>query len=190
MIVKTSAKIIRVFSIPPVVVSIFILILIGTKTVVPMEGLFLFIFLALIQLTAYPISYMKPFKDKGRDGQRNLAFIIGLIGYSLGLTYAFIANVDYKLKVLYLTYFISIVILFFINKVLKIKASGHMCSITGPLVGLLYFIGLVSLIPCLIFYGLVFFSSLYLKRHTINEMILGTLTVVASFGITLLILLI
>lgn len=187
---KTIANIIRGISIPPIVVSIFLLILLASNTTTPKETIILFIFLGFIQLLAYPLSILiKPIKNKGRDAMRNLSFILGLIGYSSGLIYAFTNNIRIELKVLYLTYFISIVILFFINKVIKIRASGHMTSITGPLIGLIYFVGWGALIPCLIFYILVFWSSYYLKRHTIREMILGTLTVIVSFFITLLILL-
>lgn len=190
-LIKYIAKAIRAISIPPIVVSIFVGILLLTKTVSNIEGLFLFIFLGLIQLSAYPLSYLiKPIRLKGREGMRNLAFIVGLIGYSLGLIYALATNASHSLKVIYITYFISIVVLFFINKVLKVRASGHMTSITGPLVGLVYFIGFHALIPCIIFYILVFWSSYYLKRHTVKEMILGTLIVITSFGLTHLILLV
>ena len=65
-----------------------------------------------------------------------------------------------------------------------------MTSITGPLVALSYFMGPLIILPTLIFYLLVFFSSLYLKRHTIREMIYGTLVVLGSFGLSLLIMLI
>lgn len=190
-LIKNIAKAIRVISIPPIVVSIFVGILLLTKTVSNIEALFLFIFLGLIQLSAYPLSYLiKPIRLKGREGMRNLSFIIGLIGYSLGLIYALASNASHGLKVIYITYFISIVILFFVNKVLKIRASGHMTSITGPIVGLIYFIGISALIPGIIFYALVFWSSYYLKRHTVKEMILGTLIVISSFGLTHLLLLI
>lgn len=182
MILNKLSKLIRAISIPPLVVTIFIIILRVNSLINNIDALFLFIFLALIQLTAYPLSYLIPkFREGGRETQRNLAFIIGLIGYTGGLVYALTSNINIKLEVLYITYFVSIIILFFINKVLKIRASGHMTSITGPLVGLLYFMGLITLIPSLIFYSLVFFSSLYLKRHTILEMIIGSFVTIGSF---------
>lgn len=182
MILNKLSKLIRAISIPPLVVTIFIIILRVNSLINNIDALFLFIFLALIQLTAYPLSYLIPkFREGGRETQRNLAFIIGLIGYTGGLVYALTSNIIIKLEVLYITYFVSIIILFFINKVLKIRASGHMTSITGPLVGLLYFMGLITLIPSLIFYSLVFFSSLYLKRHTILEMIIGSFVTIGSF---------
>ena len=182
MILNKLSKLIRAISIPPLVVTIFIIILRVNSLINNIDALFLFIFLALIQLTAYPLSYLIPkFREGGRETQRNLAFIIGLIGYTGGLVYALTSNINIKLEVLYITYFVSIIILFFINKVLKIRASGHMTSITGPLVGLLYFMGLITLIPSLIFYSHVFFSSLYLKRHTILEMIIGSFVTIGSF---------
>lgn len=185
------AKLIRAISIPPIVLTIFVVILITTKTVLPLDGLLLFIFLGLIQFLAYPLCYfIKPLRAKGRSAQRTLAFVLGIIGYTAGLVYAITAKVGHNLQVLYLTYFLSIIILAFINKVIKVKASGHMTSITGPIIGSSYFIGLAAIIPGAVFYLLVFWSSFYLKRHTVREMILGTLTVLSAFGLTLLILLI
>ncbi len=184
-------KLIRVISIPPIVVSIMILILRINNYLTNLEALLLFIFLGLIQLIAYPISYLIPFfKKQGREGQRTLAFYIGIIGYSIGLIYAICAELPFKLEIIYFTYFNSIIILTFINKVLKVRASGHLTSITGPLVGLTYFMGPLLIIPSAIFYLLVFVSSLKLKRHTVKEMILGTLVVLVSFGLANLIMLI
>ena len=188
---KKISKAIRVISIPPIVATITFLILYFTNYIDLLNSVLLIVFLALIQLLAYPLSYIIPkYKKQGREGQRTLAFYIGIIGYSFGLGYAIFANIPEKLKVLYLTYFISIIILTFINKVLKIRASGHMTSITGPLVALSYFMSPLIILPTLVFYLLVFLSSLYLKRHTIKEMIYGTLVVLASFGLSLLIMLI
>lgn len=191
MIIDRIAKTIRAIFIPPLVVGLLAIILALTKTVSILDATLLFVFLGLIQLLAYPLSYLiKPLREKGREGQRNAAFVVGLVGYTSGLIYAIASNASHNLKVLYITYFISIFILFFINKVLKIRASGHMTSITGPIIGLIYFIGWSVLIPGLIFYALVFWSSYYLKRHTIKEMLLGSLVVLVSFGLTFLILLI
>lgn len=188
---KKISKVIRTISIPPIVATITFLILYFNNYIDLLNSILLIIFLALIQLIAYPLSYLIPkYKDQGREGQRTLAFYIGIIGYSFGLAFATISNIPEKLKVVYLTYFLSIIILTFINKVLKIRASGHMTSITGPLVALSYFMGPLIIIPTMIFYLLVFFSSLYLKRHTIREMILGTSVVLVSFGLSLLIMLI
>lgn len=187
MIFKRIAKVIRILSIPPIVATITFITLYLTNYITLLDSFMLIIFLSLIQLIAYPISYLIPnFKKQGREGQRSLAFYFGIIGYSLGLLYALITGVTGKLLVLYLTYFISIIILTFINKVLKIRASGHMTSITGPIVALSYFIGPIMIIPLLLFYILVFFSSLYLKRHTIKEIFLGTMTVLISFSLSLL----
>lgn len=189
---KKLAKLIRGISIPPIVVSILVLILILTNTITnKIDGLLIFIFLGFIPLLAYPLALIiKPIRAKKREGQRNMAFFLSMIGYTAGLIYSLVANIEHSLQVLYLTYFISVIVLIFINKILKIRASGHLTSITGPLVALVYFIGWQALIPCLFFYALVFWSSLYLKRHTKQEMILGTLIVISSFGLTHLLLLI
>lgn len=189
MIKKKLAQVIRIITIPPIVVSLLIVGLYYLGIIHDFkEAIFLFLFLGLIPLLAYPISYLKPFKGKGREGQRKIAFLFSLLSYSGGILYAFISKSSLNIKIIYLSYFISIINLVFFNAILKVRASGHISSISGPLVSLLYFMGLKSLIPILFLYTLVFWSSLYLNRHTKKEMILATIIVIVSFGLSVLLL--
>src|SRR5690554_6737245 len=126
--INKFAKIIRIISLPPFVVSILSIILYQSHVFSNItDGLLIILFLGIIPAGAYPLSYIIPnIKAKERSGQRKLAFILSLVGYSLGLIYALVNKLDTNLIFIYLTYFISLVILTFVNKVIKIKASGHM----------------------------------------------------------------
>ena len=184
-----TAKIVRVATIPPMtVLGLLLLLYFGRDDVFANMGqLFCAIFFLMIMpILAYPLSYVIPkIKRKGRDGQRNLAFVFCLLGYSLGLGYAFLFNISSYLFIVFLTYFLSVVILTFFNKVIKIKASGHACSIAGPLASVIYFLGIQSIIWCAIIFALVIWSSLTLKRHTLNELVFGSLSSVVAFLISL-----
>lgn len=173
------AKTIRAISVPPIVVTIMAVALFLLKTTTLTETLFLFLFLGFIPFLSYPLSFI--LKKRSRDEVRKLAFIFSIISYTLGLFYSLFIDLSIELEIIYLTYFLSVLILTFINKVIKVKASGHMTSITGPLLISIYLIGFKSIFITLALYILVFWSSLYLKRHTKREMILGSLTVLISF---------
>ena len=83
----------------------------------------------------------------------------------------------------FLTYFLSIVILTLLNKVIKVRASGHACGIAGPLTLAVYFLGAHSVVWCAVIFAAVIWSSLVLKRHTFGELVWGGLTAVAAFFI-------
>jgi membrane-associated phospholipid phosphatase len=80
-----------------------------------------------------------------------------------------------------------VLILIFFNKVLHIRASGHGCSVTGPLVLLIYFIGPVVILPCIMLACAVVWSSVLLKRHKPSDLAFGGLSVIISCAILLLI---
>lgn len=74
-----------------------------------------------------------------------------------------------------MTYFISVVLLTFVNKVLKVKASGHACSIIAPCLLIAMFCGWYHIFPCLLIAAASVWASLYLKRHTVKELLFGAL---------------
>ena len=57
---KKISKAIRVISIPPIVATITFLILYFTNYIDLLNSVLLIVFLALIQLLAYPLSYIIP----------------------------------------------------------------------------------------------------------------------------------
>lgn len=188
---KKIAKIIRIITIPPVMVFLLLMILFVLKNEFYKgigELLLSLLFLMVIPILAYPVSYLIPaIKDNRRDYQRKLAFVCSLFGYSLALGYGLIFKSSQELIFVYNTYFLSVLNLTIFNKVIKLRASGHACSIVGPLILIVYFVGWIYIIPSVILFGLVVWSSLFLTRHTIKELFYGSLCSIMAYFISLLI---
>lgn len=145
------------------------------------------LFITVLPLLAYPLQPVIPkFKDKGRDGQRYLAIIMSVLGYIGGSICAFALKMPAHMKILFLTYLISGIIILVFSKVIKYKASGHACGVSGPVAFLTYTYGPVALLglPLL---ALVFWSSLKMDRHKWGELIAGSIIPVASLIISILI---
>lgn len=185
------AKIIRVLSVPPIMVSIFILILAINKSDIfrnPTEIIIMIVLLGFVPALAYVLSSIIPeIKAKGREGQRKLAFITNLLGYSMALLWAIMTNVRKELLLICLVYFLSVVLLSICNKGFHFRASGHASSFTGPLILMIYFFGWKVIIPSLIIAALIVWSSIYLKRHTIKELAGGILVNIIAFILSVII---
>ena len=138
------AKIIRIISIPPIMITFLLVILNTTRPDIfrnNVEVLTSIILLGIVPVLAYPFQLLSSsLEDVDRTMQRKLAFIFSLIGYSAALLWAILVHTSKELLMICATYFTSVVILTFFNKVLKKRASGHACSITGPLVFLIYLV--------------------------------------------------
>lgn len=184
------AKLVRIITVPPLMALALLVILrffSEEKVYSGCDFLLSVVFFVILPLLAYLVSYISPkIRKKGREGQRNLAFAFNILGYTCALVYAALANVSDALMLIYLTYFLSVVILTVFNKALHIRASGHACSIFGPLVLLVYFMGVKFAIPCIIVFALVCFASLQIGRHSLKELILGALSSVIAFAISVL----
>jgi len=143
------------------------------------------LFFTIIPISAYIVARIVPkFKAGGREKERKLAFVFGIFGYVLGNLSLLAMKKPTKAMIgLYLSYLISSLILAFINKVLKFKASGHACGITGPIVAINFIAGLKMLFLALLI-PLVMWSRLALKRHDIKQLIVGAAT---SFFVTLIV---
>ena len=184
------AKIIRTLTVPPIMTLALLLAAFFSGRIFPDKAALMLsiLFLVLIPTIAYPLSEVVPkFKAQGRAGQRTLAFEFSLLGYSAALVYGLAAPVSRGLLLIYMTYFVSVVVLVIFNKVLKKRASGHACSITGPLLLMVYFIGRKIILPCTLLLALASWSSLRLKRHTRSDLLFGMLSAGIAFGISLLI---
>lgn len=184
---EKMARIIRVVTVPPVLVSLLIFILYFSRFYIfknNVDFILAFILLGIFPVIGYPLQRLLPgLKYKGRDGQRKLAFIMNIIGYTLLLIIGYVRGITADLQFIYLTYFISIIILSFFNKIIHVKASGHACSAVAPLLFLIYFVVRWSIIPSFVIYSLSFWASLVLKRHKLNEFIMGSITCLISFFI-------
>ena len=182
---KLLAKAVRVVTIPPVMICALLLILyFARRSLFSSAGqlLWALLFLMVVPILAYPVSYLVPkWREKGREGQRSLAFLFSFAGYTGGAIYAFAAGVGDGLLLIFLTYFLSVLGLILLQKGFRQRASGHACSMTGPLILLSYFIGWWCVPPCAVVFAIIIWASLALKRHTPKELILGSLTAGIAF---------
>lgn len=179
------AKVVRVVTIPPVMVSALVIILRFAKDNVitnTWEMAMALLCLAVVPILAYPLQKLIPaLNKKGREAQRNLAIALSAAGYLAGWLYGVIAGCNNNLMLIFGTYLLSVILLLVCNKVLKLRASGHACSISGPIVFLSYFLGFGASIICILLYGIILWASLKLKRHTLKDFLTGTVACVVAF---------
>ncbi len=184
------AKLIRIITVPPLTVTAMLLTLYFNKRElfdrVSYIGIMISL-LGILPVLAYPMQKLIPkLNNDGREGQRKLAFIMSVIGYTTAFVWAFACKTGKDILLICSTYFLSVVFLTICN-LLHFKASGHACSITGPLLFLLYFMGGKFIIPIVIIASAVIWSSLTLKRHTVSQLIGGIASCVIAFGISIVI---
>lgn len=184
-----AASIIRIISIPPVMVLALVLILFALlrgRFASASDCIILVLFLGIFPLLAYPYQKISPsFKDKGRDAQRKLAFIFTLVGYTAAMLWSLLSHCNTTIRSITTTYFLSVVILTALNKLAHFKASGHASSFTAPILLLVYFADWRFAIPGIIFAIAVCWSSIYLKRHTLPQLAGGMIAAIASFAIAI-----
>lgn len=186
----TVAKIIRVITVAPVM-ALFVLLTMFFARPELVGGTLNFLlavfFLTITPLLAYPLQPVIPrFKDLGREGQRSLAMIFAASGYALGFISSIITKAPFMLFVLYLTYMLTAALLLLFNKAFHLKASGHAAGTVGPLCFIIYI--MPTFIPiCIIVIAGVFWSSLYMKRHTIWQLLGGIACTLAALALAVLI---
>lgn len=189
------AKIIRVLTISPIMaLGICLIIFFGVEdsfSSVPIFLLTVFC-LAIFPVLAYPFERKFHFMNKinpaltPRAADRKMAIVFSVISYTVILLVCLLNKESTIVKQLVLTYFISGVLISISSFAFKMEASGHMCGIVGPMVFLSVKISywfLLILIPL----GFVVWSSLKLKRHTLVQLILGSLMPIIGFIISLLV---
>lgn len=185
-----AAKIIRVVTVVPVIALALLLILFFARPAV-FNGPFRFalstVFLVVLPILAYPLQPVVPkFKDMGREGQRSLAMVAANLGYVAGIVFALLSDSSRELLIIYLTYFLSGLLIVLFNKVLGLRASGHACGIAGPIACLVYFCGPAALWGVVVL-AAAWWASVLMKRHTHGELILGSILPVAALGISILV---
>lgn len=173
------SRVIRKITVPPVFAALLLIILFFVypayfATVWNLiAGL---VFLCALPLLAYPLQkYIPHFKDRGREGQRSLAMIFSAVGYLLGTAAAWIFDAPAELKMVYYEYLLCGIGMLVINKVFKLKASGHACGIVGPILMLAYFKLFVPSAVGLLLVISVYVSSLRTKQHTLPQLLGGSL---------------
>lgn len=176
---KKISILIRKLTVPPVFAAL-LLIIISISRPYFLNSIWQFVlgilFLTVLPVLAYPMQkHFSSFKDKGREGQRSLAMLFSFAGYCLGVIVAFATSAPIELKIIYLEYLLCGLGMLVFNKVFKLKASGHACGIIGPVALLIYFrlyipalVGIALSIP-------VYLSSVKTKRHTVPQLVGGSL---------------
>lgn len=187
-IIKKIAKITRVITIAPIIALILINILFFFHPNT-FNGWFDYCFalfaLVIFPLFGYPVQWIfKVIKGDMRKAERKLVVVFSIIGYIIGTFFAFLLDAPNIQKVMYLTYLLSGLLIGVFTFIFKIDASGHMCGVTGPVALIVYVFGrqYIFLLLILVF---VIWSSLYLKRHTVKQLIYGTLIPIVALIISI-----
>lgn len=171
------AKGIRVLTVPPLMITGMLITLAMTldNFCDSMTQMALaIILLGLVPILAYPIQKLLPRGGEVREEQRNMAFLLTFTGYLTAFICSIAGNYGRQLQYIIVSYFISMLLLVFLNKVLHVRASGHACSVTGTLYFLSYFLGGFAVVFCVCIAAAVVWSSLRLKRHTVQEIFWGS----------------
>ena len=181
-------KIIRVATIPPIMAAA-LFILLGAHKIMPwVDSLLGIFFIGILPVLSYPLQRFIPYyKDKGREGQRNLAIVFSVIGYIVGCALALVFNAPINTVVfIYLDYLISGILIAVFNKLFHLKASGHACGIVGPVAMLFYFGLYIPAIIGAILTVFVYISSIGMKRHTFLQLLGGSaITLSALFFLSI-----
>lgn len=171
------AKAIRVLTVPPVMVGALLTILYFSADVFPTAGDYWLslIFLAIVPVLAYPVQKMVPkLSAGGRKAQRNLAFVFSFVGYTAAVVACVARGAIPNSLYISVVYLLSVVILTLVNLLTPWHASGHGCSLMGPLILICLFVGWYAIPAVALLYAASLWASLYMKRHTLKEFLLGS----------------
>lgn len=175
---EKTAKIIRIITIPPIEALAMLLILYGMKRTEFGETgdlLMAILFLTIIPVCSYLIASRKKNKEDSRNNQRNMAFVFNFLSYLAAMLIGYCMGCTRMLQWILNGYFLAVLVLTIVNKVFKIRASGHACSCTLPYLILSYYFGGYVTAICLILYLTEFWASVELKRYTMKEFLGGTI---------------
>ena len=103
---------------------------------------------------------------------RNYPLIIAILSYFIGAAVLYAVNAPIITTILMFCYFSNTLIVFFIN--LYWKISIHAMGVAGPTVALIYVFGPIGAVFAAII-PVVMWSRVYLKRHTVGQVVTGAL---------------
>ena len=178
-----SAKLIRALTVPPIMVTALLLILLFAGNVFPatVDFVLSLIFLAIVPVLAYVAQKLLPgWKDGGQKAQRKLAFVFSFLGYTAAVVVSIVRDAIPNLLYISLVYLVSVVILTLFNCLSPWHASGHGCSLMGPILLSCLFVGWYAIPAGVVIYCASLWASVYMKRHTVREFFLGSLSAVLS----------
>jgi len=141
---------------------------------------FLYFIICLLFSVIFPILYIFYLKNKGylntidiKDRNKRLnPLIISVISYYIGFLVLCILNTPIEVQCLMFCYGTNTLLIFIITKWWKV--SIHTTGIAGPLVALNFKFGTI-IYPFYVLVLIVGISRIYLKRHTLMQVIVGGL---------------
>ncbi len=132
------------------------------------------VFLVVFPVSSYALHLLIPcLRRRGRECQRDLAIYMSVAGYVGCVVTAFWAKAPFPAMTIALTYFFSGLLIFVFNKLFRVRASGHACGVSGPVGAALVLLG-SRIFFILVILVLVYWASLYTKRHTWPQLLWGT----------------
>lgn len=176
MHLKPVAKLIRFITVPPIIVTLELLLLLFFENVFPqlLDFWLALFFLAIVPSLAYPLQKIVPsWRKKGQKMQRKLAFVLSPVGYISAVVCSIVRDAIPNLLYISVVYLVSVVMLIAMNKLTPWHASGHGCVLCGSVFLPCLFMGWIAFIPGALFFAAAFWASVYLKRHTVREFLLG-----------------
>ena len=177
------AKLIRALTVPPIMVTALLLILLFGADVFPatLDFILALVCLAVVPVLAYLAQKLLPgWKDGGQKAQRKLAFVFSILGYTAAVVVSIVRDAIPNLLYISLVYLVSVVILTLFNCLSPWHASGHGCSLMGPILLSCLFVGWYAIPAGVVIYCASLWASVYMKRHTVREFFLGSLSAVLS----------
>ncbi len=179
-------KIIRICTIAPIMVLALLLLLYFSPAVAlgtVGQLLFAILFLTVFPLLGYPLQPLLPgFRDRGREGQRDLASYAAVAGYLLGGVYALLCPLRDALGCILFTYLFNGLLFLLFNKALRVRVSGHTFGLNGPITIAIWMLGWPALFGLLLLPP-VFWASRVTGRHNAKELIYGIL--LSAAGVSL-----
>lgn len=138
-------------------------------------------FLVLIPVLPYLIPRMnRAGRAPARDTERRTAIIVGVLSYAAGTAVSWAFDAPLTARTIFTAYFLSGLVLSAVNALFRFKASGHACGVTGPATLLAYYVGLRAALVAASALPLVFWSRLTLRRHTLSQLLAGSVIGICS----------
>lgn len=177
-------KVIRIITVAPVLAIIMVGVVAESCEGIfpsPWHLVYSMFFLGVLPLLAYPLQkYVPVYKDKGREGQRNLAIIFAVTGFTMGCIMSFVFPASDGLQVIFLEYFCGAFAVLVFNKGFHMRISGHACGALAPVALFLYFGLYGAAVAGTVLTVLVFAASIETRSHTFFQLIGGGLVPLIS----------
>lgn len=103
-----------------------------------------------------------------------------MISAAIGLWCATVDMFSSESKLIISSYLLASIFIYLFSKYTMVNASGHACGITGPIIYLLFFIGKWAWFGFLVLIA-VYWSSIKMKRHTLDELLYGSFCALMAF---------